>query len=233
MRQLEEFYLTRPAPCPYLPDKTERKIITPAEDFNVVSVLSRAGFRRTHAMCYTPACEDCQACASVRIPVERFRRTKKLRKILRINEDLDVFPIENIATTEQYELFHKYLAARHKDSDMNRMDYEEYRAMVEDSPTETRLIEFRNSHAGGLEAVVLLDIMDDGLSAVYSFYNPDPAERSLGTLCILNLVMCAAAAGLPYVYLGYAIKDCPSMAYKEKFRPLEAFQNGRWVALPV
>ena len=229
--QLKAFYTTVPVFCPYLPDRTERKLATDvsgADGQRWANVLSRAGFRRSHSVCYIPVCEGCRSCVSVRIVANGFRLSKKMKKVLRLNEDLSFSVLPNVADSEQYALFRRYLAARHADSEMNAMYFEEFRAMIEDSPVETVLAEARNAQTGELKGVMLTDVLDDGLSAVYSFFDTQTPSKSLGRYLILKLVEETVRRGLPYVYLGYFIPECPNMAYKSAYRPLEYCCGGKW-----
>ncbi len=226
---LKSFYSTMVAPCPYVAGRGEAKLAVDisgacAQDWN--NVLSRAGFRRSHGVCYIPACPDCDECVSVRIPVFDFQPSKKMRKVLRLNDAESILFTPNIATTEQYGLFSDYLASRHAESDMTEMHFEEYRSMIEDACVDSAIMEVREG--AKLQAAMLVDVLDDGLSAVYSFFNPEQGRRSLGTFMILKLIEEARKIGLPYVYLGYWIKSVSNMAYKVKFQPLEYFIDGMW-----
>ena len=226
---LKSFYSTMPAPCPYVAGREETKLAVDisgafAQDWN--NKLSRAGFRRSHGVCYIPACSRCDECVSVRIPVFDFRPSKKMRKVLRMNEAAKIAFMPNIATTEQFDLFSAYLIGRHAESDMTEMYYEEYRAMIEDSAVDSAIMEVREGEK--LQAAMLVDVLDDGLSAVYSFFNPEQGRRSFGTVMILKLIEETRKIGLPYVYLGYWIKSVSNMAYKAKFQPLEYFVGGAW-----
>lgn len=226
---LKSFYSTMIAPCPYIAGRGESKLAVDisgafAQSWN--NMLSRAGFRRSHGVCYIPACPDCDECVSVRIPVADFQPSKKMRKVLRLNQGASISFTPNVATTEQYGLFSDYLNSRHAESDMTEMYFEEYRAMIEESGVDSAVMEVREN--ASLQAAMLIDVLDDGLSAVYSFFNPGQSGRSLGTFMILKLVEEARKIGLPYVYLGYWIKSVSNMAYKAKFQPLEYFVNGAW-----
>lgn len=226
---LKSFYSTMIAPCPYVAGRGESKLavdISGACSQSWNNVLSRAGFRRSHGVCYIPACPDCDECVSVRIPVADFLPSKKMRKVLRLNQDATVAFTPNIATTEQYALFSDYLESRHAKSDMTEMYFEEFRAMIEDSCVDSAMMEVRENAV--LQAAMLVDVLDDGLSAVYSFFNPEQGRRSRGTFMILKLIEEARKIGLPYVYLGYWIKSVSNMAYKAKFQPLEYFVDGKW-----
>lgn len=193
------------------------------------NVLSRAGFRRSHSVYYIPSCPDCDACISGRVLAAQFRPDKKMKQTLRRNAHLKVSFLPNVATTEQYELFAAYLAGRHAGSEMASMYFEEYRAMLEDAPVDCLLLEVRDEEGGKLLGIMLVDILDDGLSAVYSFFDTSMGKQSLGTFMILKLIEAAAEHGLPYVYLGYMISGISNMGYKWKFVPLEYCTNGEWI----
>jgi arginine-tRNA-protein transferase len=226
----QQFYRTASLPCPYLADRAERKLVTELagrEAASFYNALSRAGFRRSHNLAYRPACAGCQACLPVRIPVAEFVLSRSLRRIRKLNRDLAARMTAATVSVEQFRLFLRYQRMRHTDSDMASMTYGDYRAMIEDSPVATRLIELRTA-AGALMGACLLDLLDDGLSAVYSFYDPEDGNRGLGNLLVLSLVDEAAARKLPYVYLGYLIAESPKMAYKARFRPLEGLGPTGW-----
>ena len=226
----QHFYRTAALPCPYLPGKIERKLVTELagrEAASFYNALSRAGFRRSHNLAYRPACVGCAACLPVRIPVAEFSLSRSLRRIRNLNADLHVRVAPSIVTIEQYRLFLRYQRQRHAASDMAAMSYGDYRAMVEDSPVATRLVELRDG-GGALHGACLVDVLDDGLSAVYSFYDPTEGKRGLGNLLVLALIDEALRRRLPYVYLGYWIAESPKMAYKERFRPLEGLEPKGW-----
>lgn len=226
----QPFYRTAAAPCPYLGDRAERKLVTELAGRHATAFyndLSRAGFRRSHHLAYRPACAGCAGCVPVRIPVAQFAETRSLRRIRNLNRDLTARTEAAIATIEQYRLFMRYQRSRHADGDMAAMSLGDYRAMIEDSPVMTRLVELR-AEDGALAGGCLIDVLDDGLSAVYSFYAPDADKRSLGSFLVLMLVDEARRRGLPYVYLGYWIENSPKMAYKVRFRPLEALTCQGW-----
>lgn len=227
---LQHFYRTSSLPCPYLAGRTERKLVTELAGREAAAFyndLSRAGFRRSHHLAYRPACVGCAACVPVRIPVVDFAESRSLRRIRRLNLDLAPHLREPYATPEQYRLFARYQRSRHADSDMAAMSFGDYRAMVEDSPVETALLELRDA-SGVLLGGSLADVLDDGLSAVYSFYAPEASRRSLGSCLVLLLVDEARRRDLPYVYLGYWIAESPKMAYKARFRPLEGLEPQGW-----
>ncbi|HEV7370959.1 arginyltransferase [Arenibaculum sp.] len=233
-RPLQQFFRSGPMPCPYLPGRVERKLFTrlaPPYAAEVNSTLSRAGFRRSHDIVYRPVCPDCSACVPVRIPVDGFVPSRSLRRVLRMNGDLWVSEVPAVATHEQYRLFTTYQYSRHGDSDMARMTAGDYSAMIDEGRAGTTMFEMRD-YRQRLVGAVLTDRLTDGLSAVYSFFDPSLAERSLGSFMILSLVERARASGLGYVYLGYWIRDSRKMAYKARFRPLETLGSKGWQRLP-
>lgn len=224
------FFTTAPLPCPYIAGRLERKIVTELNgpDAEVLhEALSRAGFRRSHSIAYTPACPGCNACIPVRIIAGQFMPDRSMRRICKANQDLTARRVPARATAEQYRLFSRYQESRHSGGDMALMGFYDYRSMVEDSPIDTFLVEFRRPD-GTLTAVCLADRMSDGLSAVYSFFEPDLANRSLGTYVVNWLVNDAVSQELPYVYLGYWIAESRKMSYKSRYHPLEAFGPNGW-----
>ncbi len=232
--QLQTFYRSGPLPCPYIPGRTERKLftrVTPDAVAAANAILTRAGFRRSHDIIYRPVCGNCQACVPVRIPAAAFVPDRRMRRTMRANADL-VMRIEPArATDEQFALFRAYQTGRHPDSDMARMTAADYVAMVEDGSTASLMLSLRDA-AGRLFGVMLADLLEDGLSAVYSFFDPAEHRRSLGTQMILLLVEEARRRGLDYVYLGYWIAESRKMAYKRAFHPIEALTSTGWAPLP-
>ncbi len=232
-----QFYLTSPAPCPYLTGRMERKVFTRLSGEVARSLndsLTHAGFRRSQNIAYRPSCEGCQACVSVRVVVDAFERSRSFERVAAKNADLIGEVVDPWATEEQFNLLRRYLDARHTGGGMSDMTMFDYVAMVEDSAAETHLVEYRyrsGPNAGDLIAVALTDLLSDGLSMVYSFYEPDAAPRSLGTFIVLDHIEQARARGLPYVYLGYWIEGSRKMAYKARFAPLEARMPAGWVPL--
>ncbi|MCS6890317.1 MAG: arginyltransferase [Rhodovarius sp.] len=227
-RRPQFFYTTAPLPCPYLPGRTERKVVTELAGPGAEALhdrLSRAGFRRSHNIAYAPVCPGCRACVPIRILAQAFRPNRTQRKLLRRLPGLTIARTGPRATAEQFALFQRYQQARHPEGDMAAMGFYDYRAMVEDTPISTSVIEFRNP-AGALIGACLTDWLGDGLSAVYSFYAPE--EPGLGTLAILWLVEEARRIGLPYVYLGYWVEGSRKMGYKSVFRPAEILRDGQW-----
>ncbi len=229
-RRPQFFYTTAPLPCPYLPGRTERKVVTEITGPEAEALhdrLSRAGFRRSHNIAYAPVCPACNACVPIRIPVETFAPDRTQRRIARANATTRGYDLPARATAEQFQLFQRYQRERHGDGDMATMSFYDYRAMVEDTPIETFMVEFRDADER-LVGACLTDRLADGLSAVYSFYDPDEDRRSLGTWAILWLVERARAMGLPHVYLGYWVPQSPKMAYKARFQPAEILAGGGW-----
>ncbi|MFZ3235052.1 MAG: arginyltransferase [Stellaceae bacterium] len=229
---LLQFFATSPVACPYVPGRAERKLIVELDGTAAFAYddLSRAGFRRSHHFAYRPACRGCAACVPVRIAVHHFDDTRWTRRIRSTNRDLaaDLTPAR--ATPEQFRLFLAYQHARHGDSEMASMSYRDYRGMVEDTPVRTEIAEFR-AGAGELVAVSLVDRLDDGISAVYSFFDPRRPRRSLGSWNILWLVDECRRQREPFVYLGYWIADSPKMAYKARFPAIEHLTAAGWAVL--
>ena len=240
-RDAPQFYLTSPSVCPYLPGKEERKVFTHivgkrARDLN--EILTQGGFRRSQTIAYRPACESCRACVSVRVLVDEFEPSANLRRVAKANRDLIGATMPNRPTSEQYSLFRRYLDARHTDGGMADMTVLDYSMMVEDSHVDTRVIEYRHRGidsgitgrgTGDLVAVCLTDEMADGLSMVYSFYDPALRDRSLGTFMILEHIARARRMGLPYLYLGYWVEGSKKMDYKARFTPQERLMPSGWV----
>lgn len=237
--QFPRFFVTAPAQCPYLPDRLERKVFTELRGDEATALneaLSRVGFRRSQSVAYRPACEGCSACISVRIIAQEYKSPKSMRRISSRNEDVQANILEPKVTQEQFELLKRYLETRHADGGMADMSFLEYAEMVQHSPVNTAVIEYRlppseDEVLGRLVAACLTDIMGDGLSMVYSFYDPDFAPRSLGTYIILHHIEEAKRRGLHYVYLGYWIKGSEKMNYKTRFQPLERLSANGWVPL--
>ncbi|MBS9716382.1 arginyltransferase [Pseudohalocynthiibacter aestuariivivens] len=236
-----QFYVTAPQPCPYLDGRMERKLFTALQGDSADKLndsLSKQGFRRSQNVLYRPSCADCSACLSARIRVADFKYTKSQRRIIRRNTDLNREATSPWATEEQYMLFREYLDTRHADGGMADMDIFEFAAMVEETPIRSRVVEYSKRGEGksqtrDLLAVCLTDVLDDGLSMVYSFYAPDRVKDSLGTYVILDHIQIAREAGLPYVYLGYWVPGSSKMGYKANFSAVEIYRNGVWSDLRV
>jgi arginyl-tRNA--protein-N-Asp/Glu arginylyltransferase len=218
-------------PCPYLEGQVERRMVTELSGRDALSLhdtLSRVGFRRSHGLVYAPICHGCNACLAVRTTVDEFRPSNSQRRVLKANADLLVEVRPSRATSEQYELFSDYQDFRHTGGDMATMDFYDFQSLIEETPVETIVLEYRLPEDNRLVGACLVDVMGDGLSAVYSFFDPALRKRSLGTYIILNLIDQAALQGLPYVYLGYWISGSQKMAYKDKFQPLEYYDGNSW-----
>jgi arginyl-tRNA--protein-N-Asp/Glu arginylyltransferase len=230
-----QFYVTAPQPCPYLPGRMERKLFTALQGDQAGLLndsLSKQGFRRSQNVLYRPSCADCTACMSARIRVADFKPSRSQRRTLSRNGSLRRDATSPWATEDQYELFRKYLDSRHADGGMADMDIFEFAAMIEETPVRSRLIEYSDGGEDGnrdLIAVCLTDVLDDGVSMVYSFYDPDRQKLSLGTHIILDHIEIARDADLPYVYLGYWVPGSSKMGYKAGFSALEIYKGGKWV----
>lgn len=240
LTQSPQFFLTAPSPCPYLEGQFERKVFThlvgnKAAEMN--DLLTQGGFRRSQNIAYRPACETCRACVSVRILAQEFEFSRSMRRVLQQNQDLVSTMSDAQPSTEQYSLFRTYLDARHRLGGMSDMTVLDYAMMVEDTHVDTKIIEYRRrgpdsfitgKGEGELMAVALTDRMADGLSMVYSFFNPDMDERSLGTFMILDHIERTRAMGLPHVYLGYWVNGSRKMGYKMRFQPQEHLGPKGW-----
>ena len=236
--QSHQFYVTAPQPCPYLPGKVERKLFTALQGDgarHLNDVLSHQGFRRSQNVLYRPSCAGCAACLSARIVVSEFAPSRSQRRVLVRNAHLERVSRSPWATEAQYQLFRRYLDARHATGGMADMDMGEFAAMIEESPVRSRVIEYYRPApvASGrqLAAVCLTDFLSDGVSMVYSFFDPDLQASSLGSFIILDHIAIAAEAQLPYVYLGYWVPGSAKMDYKSRYQPLEIFAEGRWSRL--
>ena len=235
-----QFFLTAPSPCPYVEGQFERKVFTHlvgerAPELN--DLLTQGGFRRSQNIAYRPACETCRACVSVRILVDEFEPSRNMKRVAAHNSDLIGAVHEAEPSSEQYSLFRTYLDHRHRRGGMSDMTVLDYAMMVEDTHVDTQIIEYRRRGPdtfitgrgeGELIAVALTDRMSDGLSMVYSFFDPEAADRSLGTFMILDHIARARAAGLPHVYLGYWVNGSRKMAYKVRFGPQEHLGPKGW-----
>ena len=235
------FFVTSPAPCPYLPGRQERKVFTELNGPHAAELndaLGRIGFRRSQGVAYRPSCAGCSACVSVRVVADEFRPNASQRKLLRRHEDLEVTARRPWATDEQFRLLRRYLSARHPGGGMAAMDEEDYADMVEQSPVDSLVIEYRERGVGDapgrLVGACLTDRQADGLSMIYSFFDAGiddaGAERrpGLGNLIIMDHILRAHAAGLPYVYLGYWVKGSARMAYKVRYQPIEVLGPAGW-----
>lgn len=231
------FFVTSPNPCPYLPGKLERKVFTELSGPHATELndaLGRIGFRRSQSVAYRPSCPECSACVSVRVVANEFAPNATQRRILRRNRDLEVTACRPWSTDEQFQLLRRYLSARHPGGGMSNMDEMDYADMVEQTPVQSHVIEYREARSGGgqgrLVGACLTDQHADGLSMIYSFYDPEHDDRpGLGNFIIMDHILRARAAGLPYVYLGYWVRGSQRMAYKARFQPIERLSGNGWV----
>ena len=230
------FFVTTPAPCPYLPGRTERKVFTElagAHAAELNEALGRIGFRRSQGVAYRPSCLDCQSCVSVRVVASEFSANATQRKLTRRHSDLVINACKPWTTEEQYALLRRYLSARHPGGGMAEMDEIDFADMVEQTPVTTYMVEYREPASGArpgrLIGACLTDQQSDGLSMVYSFFDPEIEGRpGLGTFIILDHIARAKAARLPFVYLGYWVKGSARMQYKVRFRPMERLGPQGW-----
>ncbi len=230
-----QFYLTAPQTCAYLEGREERKVFTTlsgAMAARVNNTLSHKGFRRSQSVIYRPACVGCSACVSIRIPVTTFRPSRGQRRIIAGNRSLARRPSEAWATETQFALFRRYLNARHADGGMADMDAYDYASMVDETPVNSMVVEYLEDDAQTgtqrLVAACLSDVLSDGLSMVYSFFEPDLERRSLGSFMILDHINMARTMGLGHVYLGYWVPGSRKMDYKVGYRPFEICDGTSW-----
>ena len=224
------FYITLPSPCPYLPGEMERKIFTPLDPLSgpyLNDFLTHSGFRRSQNVIYRPACETCHACQSLRVLARKFQPNSSFRRVNKINNDVTRNVVEAFATHEQYTLLRRYLNTRHKEGGMSDMDFTRYELMVEDCAAHTEIVEYRDND-GKLIACCITDTLRDGLSMVYSFFDPDSKRRSLGTFMITDHIDLCKKLKLDYLYLGYWVGGSRKMDYKAKFKPYELLSKTCW-----
>ena len=236
--RVPQFFLTPGGPCPYLPDRIERKVfarLTGPLAQPLSEALTHSGFRRSQSIAYRPACEGCTACVSVRILADEFVPSRSQRRIAKRNADLVVNSVPAEASREQFALLRTYLDSRHSGGGMSDMGLFDYVAMVEETPVRTHIVEYRKANDDGTQgpllACALSDVLKDGLSMVYSFFHPGEEARSLGSAMILDHIAAARARGLSYVYLGYWVQGSEKMYYKARFAPLEALGRDGWERL--
>lgn len=228
-----DFYITAPAPCPYLNGRTERKVFSylSGQDAPAINaMLSQRGFRRSQNIIYMPACEQCNACRPVRIVANEFEPSRSRRRISRRNGDLIRKVRIPKATSDQFSILRGYLDARHANGGMSEMTVLDYAAMVEETAVDTIVIEYYRADEGGekLIACALTDRLPDGLSMIYSFFEPEESKRSLGQFMILDHIAFAKELSLPFVYLGYLVQGSQKMDYKRSFEPLQTLTHNGW-----
>ena len=225
-----QFYITLPAPCPYLEGQMERKIFTPLDPMDGTLIndhLTHSGFRRSQNVIYRPACETCQACQSLRVKVRGFKPSRSFRRIIKNNADLTRTVNEAFATQEQFDLLHTYLTTRHDGGGMSEMDFARYEMMVEDCASNTQVFEYRNKD-DVLVAACITDVLHDGLSMVYSYFDPALVKRSLGNYMILDHIAACAQSHHSFLYLGYWVENSRKMSYKSKFKPHQVLRKTGW-----
>ncbi|MFT4887454.1 MAG: arginine-tRNA-protein transferase [Pseudohongiellaceae bacterium] len=224
-------FRTAPHPCSYKSDQIAATVFVDPDlviDKSINSKLSELGYRRSGAHLYRPDCENCSACMSCRIPVAEFVFKRRHRKVWKANQDLEIFECSDLTGDEPYALYQHYINHRHDDGDMYPATAEQFEAFIKTKTVDTRFLKFYLDQQ--LVAVSVTDVLEQGLSAVYTFFDPDQAKRSLGGYAILWQVKMAQDLNLPYLFLGYWIKDCHKMEYKSNYRPLQLLVDGRWVA---
>jgi arginine-tRNA-protein transferase len=227
-----QFYLTAPYPCSYLPDREARsQVVTPNElvDGAVYSQLIRAGFRRSGLYTYRPQCDQCKDCVPVRLAVEDFQPNRSQRRAWKRNARLEALLRDQVFDLEHYLLYRRYQSSRHAGGGMDQDSEEQYRQFLLQSGVTTLLVEFRDEAA--LRMVSLVDVVEDGLSSVYTFFDPERPQAGFGTYNILWQIELCRRLGLPYLYLGYWIAQSEKMAYKANFRPLQGLVDGAWQLL--
>ncbi len=229
-----QFFMSTDGDCPYLSDQRERKLFTTLSDENakfVQNALSHQGYRRSQNILYRPVCQNCAACLSARIKVSEFQPSRNQKRILNKNKDVVREVRMANATEEQFELFQRYVGSRHQDGGMSDMTIYDFAAMIDQTNVPTRVVEYRLMGEYGPDKLIaanLCDVLDDGLSMVYSFFDPECTARSLGSYMILDHIDLSRRSHLDYVYLGYWVKNSPNMGYKARYKPLEVYFNDQW-----
>jgi len=226
------FFITDAHPCSYLDNQQASTLFIDPEqpiDLNLYSQLSRNGFRRSGSHIYRPHCQACEACIPIRTVCQTFKPNRRMRRIANKNDDISINMVENIDRDEHYALYQRYVDQRHQNGDMYPASREQYDNFLTSEWQLTRFIEFRLD--GRLIAAAVTDLLDDGLAAIYTYYDPDLDNRSLGVFCILSQIAMCRQMNLPYLYLGYWIKDCRKMSYKIEYRPVQIRIDERWLTM--
>ncbi len=233
-RRVFDIYMSRPYPCSYLPNRMATTIfVAPlvSKTALLYNRFSQHGFRRSGNDIYSPHCEDCQACLAIRLPVKHFTPRRSQRRVWRKNEDLKVSPVAPLFEPEHFKLYSRYLAARHEDGGMTNPTPGDYLGFLTSSWSKTVFYEFRLKKQ--LVAIAVVDSVENGISAVYTFFDPDYSDRSLGVYAILWEIEEAKRSNLEWLYLGYWIDECQKMSYKIEYQPLEYFSQGAWWAFDL
>jgi len=224
-----QLYLTTESPCSYFDERVSRNLVPDPQlrlNMPIYNQLIQHGFRRSGTHCYRPHCKDCRACIACRIPVEKFRSNRSQKRCSRANQHLKLTAVSADFSEEYFALYRRYLDSRHTDGSMTDPTEDDFKQFLYCRWSDTQFLEFRL--AGRLVAVAVTDIVSDGVSAVYSFFEPEMVKNSLGTYCVLKQIDYARELGLDYVYLGYWIEDHPKMHYKCNFKPLQLYQDEQW-----
>lgn len=225
-----KFFVTPPHDCSYLPDQQATTLFVDPDltiDQNIYSDLSELGFRRSGSYVYRPHCEECNACIPIRVLTQEFDMRRRHRRIWKANRDLTITLLPPRYTDEIYQLYHRYISEKHRDGDMYPPNQEQFESFLLKNWSHTHFAEMRDK-TGALIAVAVTDRLKNGLSAVYTFYDPSQDHRSLGTFSILWQIEYAKTQWLPHLFIGYWIKDCRKMNYKNQFKPMEMYLNHRW-----
>ena len=221
--------ITRSHECAYLENRAEQRLAADiSEAPHLHDQLAESGFRRVENWVYRPVCGSCNACVPIRVDAQNFLLSKNIKRIMAKNSHLHKSRLDNKADEEAYELFKSYLRSRHNDGQMATMSFSDFHSMIHNSPIDTFMVKYRDEK-NALIACILMDSQRDGLSAVYSFFNPNHEKQSLGTFLILDSIMLTKHLSKKWLYLGYLVKNSPKMAYKARFTPYQLYLNGKWV----
>ena len=221
--------ITRSHECAYLENRAEQRLAADiSEAPHLHDQLAESGFRRVENWVYRPVCSSCNACIPIRVNAQKFSMSKNIKRIITKNRHIQKCHLDNNADEEAYELFKNYLNSRHNDGQMATMSFSEFHSMIHNSPIDTSMIKYRDEN-DELIACILMDSQRDGLSAVYSFFNPNQEKQSIGTFLILDSILLTRELSKKWLYLGYLVKNSPKMAYKARFKPYQLYINGKWM----